>query len=192
MRQPPSVRPLSTHHQDKLADFNSCMRSSVSICELPVMTCEDELKFLRSIWIQQSKGTPGDFYSRMSKNTRRSHHVNERYHPFFSCLSNERVYCCTFMFDQYTVTKAEWSLNAPTCTLLSSVKQLKQLRWRKFCCKHITGRRQTKLYSRWNHLGALLSMPAGPSGSVMARMRTSFPPHSPHRFLTWLVTVCLP
>ena len=41
------------------------------------------------------------------------------------------------------------------------------------------GRGQTKLYFRWNHLGAILSMPTGPSGSVMARMRTSFPPIPP-------------
>ena len=51
-------------------------------------------------------------------------------------LRHQSAHCCTSLFDDYEIQLPLWSVSIPTCDLLSTTKPLKQVRWRKFCCKH--------------------------------------------------------
>ena len=83
------------------------------------------------------KGTPGLWFDRIVHKMTRSHHISSHTEREMGLLSQSNaVFCCTSLFDQYEIQLPIWSSNVPTCDLLSTTKPLKQVRWRKFCCKH--------------------------------------------------------
>ena len=85
------------------------------------------------------KGTP-EFCVRFKGLVHRltqSHWVSKRTKRELGFLSPEdSASCCTSIYDFYEIQLPQWSVNTPTCDLLSTTKPLKQVRWRKFCCKH--------------------------------------------------------
>ena len=128
MRQPPSVSPIIEEQTQQVTLGQHASNSFIPVCELP---------YLIDTWMHHSRGTPSEWYRRIAHRVHRSHRMDsETQRELGLLLRHQSAHCCTSLFDDYEIQLPLWSVNIPTCDLLSTTKPLKQVRWRKFCCKH--------------------------------------------------------